>query len=68
MAIQARANGRWLDLRTGRTDRRGRYASGYRFRSTTGTQTYRFRALVPKQAGYPYERGRSKARRVTVFG
>lgn len=68
VAIQVRANGRWLDLRTGRTDGRGRYASGYRFRSTTGEQTYRFRALVPKQRGYPYERGRSKSRRVTVVG
>ena len=66
--VQARAGHRWLDLRSGLTGARGIYRARYRFRSTTGRRTYRFRALVPKQRGYPYEAGTSKARRATVIG
>jgi hypothetical protein len=66
--VQARAGGRWLNLRTGRTNLAGIYRSRYRFRATTNRRTYRFRATVPKQAGYPYEAGRSRVKRVTVIG
>jgi hypothetical protein len=66
--VEVRANGRWLDLRDGRTGRTGVYRSRYRFRATTGRRSYRFRASVPQQPGYPYEAGRSAIRRKTVTG
>ncbi len=66
--LKVRANGGWLPLRRGRTNEKGIWTSGYRFRATTGRQTYRFRAFVPRQRRYPYEAGQSKTRRQTVVG
>jgi hypothetical protein len=66
--IQARAGRRWLDLRSGLTGTHGVYRAQYRFHATTGLRSYRFRAVVPKQHGYPYEAGKSKVKRVTVIG
>jgi hypothetical protein len=66
--IQARAGERWLDLRSGLTGARGIYRARYRFHATTGRRRYRFRAVVSKQHGYPYEAGKSKVKRVTVIG
>lgn len=66
--VKARSGGRWVKVRTGNADRNGRWRAAYRFRSTTGTRTYRFKAFVPRQAGYPFEAGRSAARKVTVSG
>jgi hypothetical protein len=37
-----------------RTDRRGRFRFSYRFRRTFAPFTYRFRAKLPTQVGYPY--------------
>jgi len=68
IALKVRANGRWLPLRRGGTNRHGVWTGSYRFRATTGQQTYRFRAFVPKQRGYPYVAGRSKTKRQTVVG
>jgi hypothetical protein len=59
---------RWLQLREGLTAAGGIYRARYRFHATTGRQTYAFRALVPKQEGYPYESGRSRVKRATVIG
>jgi hypothetical protein len=47
-----------------RTDRRGRFRFAYRFRQTIAPFTYRFRAKLPSQAGYPYVGGWSRT--VTV--
>jgi hypothetical protein len=66
--IQVRVGGRWLDLRHGLTGKRGIYRARYRFHATTGRRTYAFRAVVPKQRGYPYEAGRSQVQRVAVIG
>lgn len=66
--IQVRAGRRWIELRQGHTGRRGTYRASYRFHATTGRRRYAFRALVPKQAGYPYEAGHSRVDRVTVLG
>ena len=44
----------------------GRFRTTYRFRSTTRPTRYRFRLLVLKQAGLPYERGVSPTRTVIV--
>jgi hypothetical protein len=66
--IQARAGRRWLDLRSGLTGAGGVYRAGYRFHATTGRRRYRFRAVVSKQHGYPYEAGRSKVKHIVVVG
>jgi hypothetical protein len=66
--IQARADHRWIDLRSGLTGADGIYRASYRFRATTGRRIYRFRAVVPKQRGYPYEAGTSRVKRATVIG
>jgi hypothetical protein len=68
VAVQVDANRRWLDLRGGRTGPRGIYRARYRFHATTGRRRYAFRATVPRQRGYPYERGASRVRHVTVVG
>lgn len=68
VVLQANVLGskRWITFRKATTGRKGRFHSRYRFRSTTRTTTYRFRALVPHQAGYPWVEGHSKAAKVTV--
>jgi hypothetical protein len=68
VVLQANAGGRWIPVRNGHTDGGGRWRTSHRFRSTTGTRTYRFRALVPRQRGYPYLAGRSDVRRKVVSG
>ena len=68
VAIQARGTGKWIRIAGGRTDRGGRWSGKYRFRNTTGTRRYAFRAVVRRQPGYPYLPGRSKTRHATVTG
>ena len=66
--IQARSGHRWVEVRNGRTNAEGIYRARYRFHATTARRRYRFRAVVPSQRGYPYARGHSRVRRVTVVG
>jgi hypothetical protein len=66
--IQARSHRRWVEVRNGHTGAEGIYRARYRFHATTGRRRYKFRAVVPSQSGYPYERGGSRVRRVTVIG
>jgi hypothetical protein len=66
--LEVWASGSWLPLRTGRTDLDGRWRASYRFHATSGERTYRFRAFVPRQLGYPYLAGRSPVRRAKVVG
>jgi len=68
VGIQARAGHRWVQVASGRTNRSGIWRGSYRFRSTTGTRRYAFRARVPRQAGYPFEPGHSPIRRARVVG
>jgi hypothetical protein len=58
---------RWLTFRRATTGPQGGFRSGYRFGDTSSTTTYRMRAVVPRQAGYPYEPGHSTPKRVKVF-
>jgi hypothetical protein len=44
----------------------GGFQTAYRFTATTRPTRYRFRVLVPRQAGLPYARGTSPTRTVTV--
>ncbi|MEJ7875186.1 MAG: hypothetical protein WKF62_00885, partial [Solirubrobacterales bacterium] len=46
VAIQARGTGKWIRIAGGRTDRGGRWSGKYRFRNTTGTRRYAFRAVI----------------------
>jgi hypothetical protein len=63
--VQARiGKRRWQVFRTDRTDAGCGFAAHYRLRETRSAKRYRFRALVPEQAGYPYESGYSPS--VTV--
>lgn len=57
---------RWLTFRRATTGRRGYFSATYRFGATTQTITYRIRAVVPLQNGYPYAAGHSKPARVKV--
>ena len=57
---------RWLTFRRATTGPRGYFASRYRFGRTRRTITYRVRAVVPPQSGYPYDAGHSKPARVKV--
>jgi hypothetical protein len=68
VVLQANVPGskRWITFRKATTGPKGGFRSGYRFTSTTQTTIYRFRALVPVQAGYPWVQGHSKPVRVRV--
>jgi hypothetical protein len=68
VTVQAKSDGRWVTVTTGRTDQNGRWDGSYRFQNTTGTRRYAFRAFVGRQPGYPYLPGYSKIRYVTVKG
>ena len=56
------------DACIGRTKPSGDFHCRYRFEATTGRRTYAFRAIVPKQRGYPYLPGKSAIRKQTVIG
>ena len=65
--IQARLGGRrWQVFRTDRSDRDCRFSARYRLHATRTARRYRFRALVPRQGGYPFEAGRSRVVAVKV--
>jgi hypothetical protein len=66
VVVQAHDDGRWRTFETSRTGRRGRWSARYRFSPGAAARRYRFRALVPRQAGYPYVRGTSRIRTVAL--
>jgi hypothetical protein len=66
--LQTRVSGTWQTFRTTRTNARGRWKVPYRFRRTSGLQRYRFRARLPREAGYPFATGTTKTITVTVRG
>ena len=66
--LQARVGRRWRTFATARTDATGQYTVRYRFKSTTGRVTYRFRARLPKERAFPYDVGRSRTKAVVVRG
>ena len=70
IVMQANVPGsrQWITFRKATTDAQGDFQSAYRFSSTTRTTTYRFRAVVPDQAGYPWVEGASRPARVLVRG
>jgi hypothetical protein len=67
--LQVFTRGRWSTFATPRADRNsGRWSYAYRFTGTRGRVRYRFRALVPREASFPYETGVSHSVHVTVRG
>jgi hypothetical protein len=66
--MQAHFRGRWRTFSTLRSDHAGRWRFRYRFGATLGRVTYRFRARLPSEGGYPFIRGRSRVARVLVVG
>jgi hypothetical protein len=62
--LQAFFRGRWRTFQTLHTRRTGTFRFSYWFGGTRGTVRYRFRAVAPREGGYPYTTGAS--RRVTV--
>jgi hypothetical protein len=57
---------RWITFRRAVSDANGRFRAAYHFTATTRATDYRFRAVVPTQAGYPWVQGHSKSVRVRV--
>jgi hypothetical protein len=66
--IEALSHHHWVPVTGGRTGSGGVYRGSYRFHATTGTRSYRFRALVPHQTGYPYAAGTSPVKSKRVHG
>jgi hypothetical protein len=64
--LQAFDGGRWRTFAQPRSRKDGRYKSAYRLRRTFGPRTFRFRARVRRESGYPYELGYSKRVKVRV--
>lgn len=65
--VQARlGKGRWQVFRTDRTDSACAFNARYKLRATSKAKRYRFRALVPQAAGYPFERGYSRTVKVKL--
>jgi len=58
----------WRTFRTMRTDAQGQWAMRYRFQNTECHTTYRLRARIPTEAGYPFAQGHSRTRKVRVLG
>lgn len=69
LELQAYDQGLWRSFpSTVRTDARGRWTATLRFERTTGTYTYRIRARIRADTGYPFELGYSRTIRLTVRG
>jgi hypothetical protein len=67
--LQYYDRGHWRTFRSVRAAAStGRWRYSYRFTGTAGVRTYRFRAYVPRENGYPYAPGASTAVLVTVRG
>jgi hypothetical protein len=56
---------RWITFRKATAKAQGVFRANYHFTHTTRRTKYRFRAVVPRQAGYPWVAGQSEA--VTVL-
>jgi hypothetical protein len=66
--LQVRFPTGWQTFRTIRTAADGRWSARYRFSRTRGVVRYRFRARLPREAGYPFDTGVSRSVSVLVRG
>jgi hypothetical protein len=69
LTLQARIPGGWRTFGTSRARAKdGRWSYRYRFTRTSTTSRYTFRAVVPRDAGFPYVTGTSRHLSVVVLG
>lgn len=70
VTLQAYVPGRrrWITFAAPRSGRNGAWSHRYRFEATSGLVRYRFRAVVPREVGYPFEPGHSGMVAVLVRG
>lgn len=68
VALQAYFRGAWRTFATPNTDAAGAWSHVYRFGATRGRTAYRFRVVIHREAGYPYETGITPIVVVTVRG
>jgi hypothetical protein len=70
VVLQANVVGskRWITFRRATSGAHGDFQTGYRFNSTTRKTKYRFRAIMPRQDGYPWVEGHSMPVEVLVHG
>lgn len=66
--MEAPRDGQWQPFGSIRTNAKGRFTFRYTFTRTRGVQSYRLRARVPSQTGYPFAAGAAHAVRVRVTG
>jgi len=66
--LQVYTRRQWRTFAQPRTDATGRWIYRYRFEQIRRSVRFRFRARVRAEAGYPYETGTSRTRRVLVRG
>jgi hypothetical protein len=60
LVLEARSpGGTWIQFKVVRTDRRGRYRAGYRFRFP-GPAVYQFRVVSEPESDYPFAAGSSR--------
>lgn len=59
---------KWAPFRVVRTDSGGRWSHTEPVVSVAGVVIFKLRAHLPAEAGFPYARGRTKARRLRVRG
>ena len=57
VVVQAFYRRAWRTFAVTRADARGRFRQSYRFQATVGRVAYRFRAVIEREASYPYEAG-----------
>ncbi len=60
VALQVSLRGEWRPFTTVRADSSRRFRAVYRFTGTNSTARYRFRAVAPREATYPYDTGASR--------
>jgi len=68
VALQAFFRGAWRTFATPRTNSIGGWRHLYRFGATRTRTVYRFRVVIPREAGHPFETGYSRVIAVTVLG
>lgn len=66
LEMQAFFRGEWRTFATTRSGRDGRWRVPYRFGATSGPLSYRFRARIPFEYGYPFDTGVSGVTTVLV--
>lgn len=68
VALQVREGGGWRTFRQlrARGAARATFSAAFRFKGRPAARTYRFRAVVIRQSGLPFDTGRSPARSVRL--